>query len=194
MISIAEDSTHKNRRDTAAIVRLRCEVDDSNHCSNENVQAGASHTCRGANVDWEANEVFDGSSAVEDNEYGQDDRADDGCDHTVPPQETNGNERGTEIVAAWAEGHGQIVGEVVLPLPFPVRCMLSVKKLAKPYLRDIPRGLGSRSLLYRTSLSLLVVCSVSLKVVGELKTALLCFKKRDMSIKDTLMLLGSHPG
>ena len=86
IITIAENPTHEDRRDTAAIVRLRCEVDDSNDRSDQNVKAGSSDTSGSADVNGKSNEVFDRSTAVEDNHHGQN-RGSDYCgDDTMPPE------------------------------------------------------------------------------------------------------------
>jgi hypothetical protein len=85
VVPIAEDSSHEHRGDTTTIVCLRREVDNGDHSSDKDVQARSSNTRCGADVDREADEVFDSASAVQHDQDSQDSRSNDGCNHTVPP-------------------------------------------------------------------------------------------------------------
>lgn len=86
IVPIAEDSTHEDRRDSAAIVRLRCKVDDSNDRSDQNVKTGSSDTSSSADVHRESDEVFNRPTAVEDNHHGENRGSDYRGDDTVPPE------------------------------------------------------------------------------------------------------------
>jgi hypothetical protein len=89
VISISKDASHKNGGNATSIVRLHSEVDNSYYSTNENVQASASNTSRRSNVDREADEVLDGTAAVEHNHNSQNGRADDSGDHPMPPEKTD---------------------------------------------------------------------------------------------------------
>ena len=125
IVPIAEDASHEHRCDSSAIVSLSREVDDGDNCSDKDVQAGPSHTCRSSNIYREADEVLDGASAVQHDQNSEDDGANDGRYHAMPPEQPDRYERGTKVVATGTESHRQVVGEVVLPFPAPVLCYAS---------------------------------------------------------------------
>jgi hypothetical protein len=72
VVPISEYATHEDSRDSAAIVSLCCEIDDSNDRSDQNVKTGSANASSSADVHRESNEVFDRSAAVEDDHHGQD--------------------------------------------------------------------------------------------------------------------------
>jgi hypothetical protein len=132
VVTIAKDTAHEHRHDAATIVGLRCEVNDGDHCSDQNVQTSASHTCRSTDVDWKTDEVLDGASTVQYYQDCKDCRSNDSCNHSVPPEQPNRYERSTEVVATGAERHRQVVGEVVLPFPASVLCRALVRSTSLP--------------------------------------------------------------
>lgn len=66
VVSITKYATHEHGRDPSAVVRLCGEVNDRNNGSDEDVQRRASDTGGDTNIDWETDEVLDGTTAVED--------------------------------------------------------------------------------------------------------------------------------
>lgn len=86
VVAIAEDTTHQHSGDLATIVGLGSKVDDGDDCSNQDVQACSFDTGRCTNVDGVPDEVFDGSSTVEDHQDCEDDGSDDSGDHAMPPE------------------------------------------------------------------------------------------------------------
>jgi hypothetical protein len=72
VVPISKDTAHKHRCDTPSIVCLRCEIDDCNYSSYENVQTRPPNACSCADVDREAKEVFDNAAAVQHNQDGED--------------------------------------------------------------------------------------------------------------------------
>lgn len=70
VVGISEYSAHENSGNTAAIVRLGGEVDDGNDSPDQYVQARTSDTCRSANIDRKAYEVFDRAATVQHNHDG----------------------------------------------------------------------------------------------------------------------------
>lgn len=85
VVPVPKDASHKHGRDSATIVRLRCEIDYCDNGSDENVQAGSSHASGGADIDREPDEVFDRSTTVEYHEDGENERADHSGDYSMPP-------------------------------------------------------------------------------------------------------------
>lgn len=94
MISVAKDSTHEHRSDSTTVVSLCCEVDNRDNSTNKNVQAGSSDACCRSNVHRESDKVLDCTATVENNHDGEDGRSDHCSDHTMPPEESDGYERG----------------------------------------------------------------------------------------------------
>jgi hypothetical protein len=64
LVPIAEDTTHENRCDTPSIVRLRGEIDNRDYGSYKDIQTGSSHTSSSADIDREAEKVFNSAAAV----------------------------------------------------------------------------------------------------------------------------------
>lgn len=121
VVAIAKDASHENGRDTSAVVSLRCKVDDGDDGADQDVKTCAPNTCRSANVYRESYEIFYSATTVEHHQDGQDGRADDGSNHSMPPSETDGYQGSTEVVATWAESHSEVVCKVVFPFPSSIR-------------------------------------------------------------------------
>ena len=98
IISIAEYPAHEDCRDAPSIVRLCCEVNYCNYGSYKNVQARSSHPRSCADIDWKTDEVLYRATTVQNHEDGQNERANNGGDHAVPPEEADGYKGGTQIV------------------------------------------------------------------------------------------------
>ena len=89
-VAIAKDTAHENRCDATAVVSLDREVDDGDDGSDKDVQTGPSYTCCGANIDWEAYKVLDGTSTVQNDQDREDYRSDDSGDDAMPPKQSDG--------------------------------------------------------------------------------------------------------
>ena len=98
IVSIAEHAAHEDSCDAPSVVRLCCKVDYCNYGPHQNVQARSSHPRSGADIDRKPDEVLYRATAVQNHEDGQNERAYNGGDHTVPPEEANGYKGGTKVV------------------------------------------------------------------------------------------------
>lgn len=89
IVPISEDTSHKYSRNSAPIVCLRCEIDDGNNGSHENVETGTTHTRGCANIDGKADKVLDCTAAVEYYQNSENQGTDYGGNHPVPPEQAD---------------------------------------------------------------------------------------------------------
>lgn len=83
--AVAKDAAQGDRREHAAVKRLRGKVDDGDRGAHDDEQLGPGDARRGTDVHGEADMVTSGTTRVEDDDDTKNERADDGGQNAVPP-------------------------------------------------------------------------------------------------------------